>query len=452
MVMVTMNISMSLGLAAAVGLLILAGVGFLLWQRFGNKLKSGDNQLNALLQQEQLKSSLIINSIDDGVVVIDQNHAIRLFNPAALKIAGWKDNEVLNLDYKSVLKVVDEKGQEYSSSKDPFKQVFEKGIAVHDNNAALINRDKKQIAISISASPLLDKDGKVSAVIGIFRDVSQERGQEKRSADFVSTASHEMRTPVAAIEGYLALALNDRVSKIDSKAREYLEKAHESTQHLGRLFQDLLTSTKAEDGRLSSHPTVIEMSTFTEKVVEDLRFTAEKKGLHMEYVMGTADGQNVNAATDQAGSTKVIKPFYYVQADPERLREVITNIFDNAVKYTESGSVTLGLTGNTEVVQISVRDTGPGIPAEDIPHLFQKFYRVDSTSTRTIGGTGLGLFICRKIVELYDGRIWVESELGKGSTFYVNLPRLTNEKAKQLQATQASSSNSVPTLSSAGAP
>ncbi len=168
--------------------------------------------------------------------------------------------------------------------------------------------------------------------------------------------------------------------------------------------------------------------------------------------MGTADGQSVNAATGQAGSTKMIKPFYYVNADPERLREVITNIFDNAVKYTESGSVTLGLTGNNEVVQISVRDTGPGIPAEDIPHLFQKFYRVDSSSTRTIGGTGLGLFICRKIVELYDGRIWVESELGKGSTFYVNLPRLTSEKAKQLQAIEAASGNTLAPLSSAGAP
>ena len=146
----------------------------------------------------------------------------------------------------------------------------------------------------------------------------------------------------------------------------------------------------------------------------------------------------------------MIKPFYYIHADPERLREVITNIFDNAVKYTESGSVTLGLTGNTEVVQISVRDTGAGIPTEDIPHLFQKFYRVDSSSTRTIGGTGLGLFICRKIVELYDGRIWVESELGKGSTFYVNLPRLSIEKAKQLQATEAGNLSTGEPLHSEG--
>jgi two-component system, OmpR family, sensor histidine kinase VicK len=97
----------------------------------------------------------------------------------------------------------------------------------------------------------------------------------------------------------------------------------------------------------------------------------------------------------------------------------------------------MGLTGNNEVVQFYIRDTGPGIPAEDISHLFQKFYRIDNSATRTVGGTGLGLFICRKIIELYHGRIWVESTLGKGSTFFINLPRLDTAKAQSLQQTEA---------------
>ena len=110
----------------------------------------------------------------------------------------------------------------------------------------------------------------------------------------------------------------------------------------------------------------------------------------------------------------------------------MTNLYDNAVKYTPQGKVTIGLTGNDQVVQFYVKDTGAGIPREDIPHLFQKFYRVDNSATRTIGGTGLGLFICRKIVELYNGRIWVESDSGKGSTFYINLPRLSTQKAQEM--------------------
>ncbi len=131
-------------------------------------------------------------------------------------------------------------------------------------------------------------------------------------------------------------------------------------------------------------------------------------------------------------------------ADADRMREVITNLFDNAVKYTPDGKITLGLTGDNQVVQAYVRDTGPGIPSDDVPHLFQKFYRVDNSATRTIGGTGLGLFICRKIIELYDGRIWVESELGKGSSFYINLPRITNEKAEEMETTNQNVSEIKP--------
>ena len=124
------------------------------------------------------------------------------------------------------------------------------------------------------------------------------------------------------------------------------------------------------------------------------------------------------------------------------MREVITNLFDNAVKYTDSGKITIGLTGDDKISQIYISDTGAGIPAEDIPHLFQKFYRVDNS--RTVGGTGLGLFICRKIVELYNGRIWVESEFGKGSTFYINLPRVSSQKANELKAAaEAKSQSSV---------
>ncbi len=166
-----------------------------------------------------------------------------------------------------------------------------------------------------------------------------------------------------------------------------------------------------------------------EQLTSDLKFVAEKKGLAVEFSIGSGNAIDATAHN-------VLKPLYYATADPDRMREVVTNLFDNAVKYTDSGKISLGVTGDTSVVQLYVRDTGPGIPAEDIPHLFQKFYRVDNSATRTIGGTGLGLYICRKIVELYQGRIWVESTPGKGSSFFINLPRLTTEAATSAQAKQ----------------
>jgi signal transduction histidine kinase len=178
------------------------------------------------------------------------------------------------------------------------------------------------------------------------------------------------------------------------------------------------------------------MGAYLQQLADDLRFAAEKKGLTVEFVIGGAD-DTIDATTKDASVQHLVKPLYYVQIDPDRMREVITNLFDNACKYTDAGKVSIGLTGDSEVVQVYIRDTGAGIPADDIPHLFQKFYRVDNSATRTIGGTGLGLFISRKIVELYQGRIWVESEVGNGSTFFINLPRLTSQHAAEMQASEA---------------
>lgn len=408
------------------------------------KSHSGNTVLATNLRDEKLKSDIILNSIEDGVLLIDQQGVIQSFNPGAATITGWPVNEALNLDQKSVIKLVNDKGEPYADDQNPLVRIFKEGQTIRDNNATLISRANKQFPITLSVSPLHDPTGQVTAAVAIFRDVTQERQEEKQRTEFISTASHEMRTPVAAIEGYLALALNDKVSTIDSRARGYLDKAHDSTEHLGKLFQDLLTSAKAEDGRLSSHPIIVEIGAFLEQLANDLKFAAEKKGLSMDFSFGSST--TIDASKD-AASKKVIKPLYYVKADPERLREVVTNLFDNAVKYTDQGKITLGLTGDDQVVQFFVRDTGPGIPAEDIPHLFQKFYRVDNSATRTIGGTGLGLFICRKIIELYQGRIWVESQVGKGSTFFINLPRLTSQQAAAEQAKEAASGELKPITS-----
>lgn len=383
------------------------------------------------LNDSRQRFEVIINNIDDGVVLIDKEGTIQSFNPAASNITGWPQDEATGIAVSQVMKLSNNKGQLVKDSDSPFSSIFNTRQTINDDNAVLQNRQNQPVPISLSITPLLDEDKQVTAVIAVFRNVSEKRATDQQRADFISTASHEMRSPVAAIEGYLSLALNEKVATIDARARGYLEKAHSSTQHLGQLFQDLLTSAKAEDGRLTSHPTVIELGTFLDQLTSDLRFIAEKKALHVNFAIGS--NSTINAARGEE-SIKVIRPLYYIYADGDRLREVITNLFDNAVKFTENGSITIGLTGDSQVAQCSVKDTGQGIPSVDLPHLFQKFYRVDNSSTRVIGGTGLGLFISRKIVELYNGRIWAESEEGKGSSIYINLPRLSAEKANELMA------------------
>ena len=402
---------------------------------FSKKVSGGSGTgIASSLQNEKQKADIIINSIDDGVILIDAGNVIHVFNPGAEKMTGWTLTEVIGLDFRSILKLIDEKGIVMQDIDHPLHKVLLSGKPFRDNTAIIAQKDGKALSVDISVSPLIGPNSQVTGAVAILRNVQEQRREDKQRADFISTASHEMRTPVAAIEGYLALALNEKVSNIDAKARSYLEKAHSSTQHLGKLFQDLLTSARAEDGRLSSHPVVVEMNDFVEKLVDDLRFSAEKKGLLIELLMGSqqrSDAKSVDV------SQKVIKPLLFVHVDPDRIREVVTNLFDNAVKYTESGRISVGITGDAQVVQFHISDTGPGIPKEDHSHLFQKFYRVDNSVTRTIGGTGLGLYICRKIVDLYNGRIWVESALGKGSTFYINLPRLTSDKALALQKAES---------------
>jgi PAS domain S-box-containing protein len=438
-------------LALAAGTVIVSVGAYWFWKdKFESLETEKVNQLSGMLRSNQQQSAILLQSIADGIIVIGTDGKITLINPAAAVMTGWVTSDAIGVDVELVVKLTKEDGSEFLKEEDPFKMVFEQNKTL-GQIGQLIGKDNDKRIVSAVISPIMGNDGKASGAISVIRDISEQRAAEKQRAEFISTASHEMRTPVAAIEGYLALALNEKVSTVDSRARSYLDKAHSSTQHLGKLFQDLLTSSKAEDGRLSNHPSVAEMGAFMQQLTDDLKFAAEKKGLLAEFVIGGAD-DTIDATTKDASVQHLVKPLYYVFVDPDRMREVITNLFDNACKYTDSGKITIGITGNIEVVQLYIRDTGSGIPKDDVPHLFQKFYRVDNSATRTIGGTGLGLFICRKIVELYHGRIWVESEVGKGSTFFINLPRLSTQRASELQASENSKPAVPATAPAAAAP
>ncbi len=412
--------------------------GWYFFRRF--YIKQEDKETLAKLNNEKIKTNFILASMTDAVVLINPDKKIDYINPAAAKMTGWPAQNAIGLPYTSVLKFYDQKQQPFAQSQEPLLKSLTSKKAVRENNILIQTRTGTYLDVSVDAMPLLDDQGiETGGILGVLRDMTKERQEERQRTEFISTASHEMRTPVAAIEGYLSLALNDKVATIDDRAKEYLNKAHASTQHLGQLFQDLLTSSKIDDGRLTDHPEVIEIGDYLEKLTEDLKFSAEKKNLIVEYIVGT--DENVQDASST--NNKMIRPLYYVYADPDRLREVITNLFDNAVKYTAAGKISIGLTGDKNVVQFYIKDTGSGIPSDDLPHLFQKFFRVDNSATRTIGGTGLGLFICKKILELYDGKIWATSRLGEGSTFFVNLPRLDSSRAraKQIQMQETAKNN-----------
>ena len=397
-----------------------------LWIR---RQKTDDNTSNLenRLSAVESKSDVVINAIDDGVLAISKDGNIELINPSAQQIIGWDQGDALGLNWKSVLKLVTSDGKDVEDLENPISQSLSKNQPTHNDKLFLLTSSEKRILVSIVSSPV-GTDGE--GIIVVFRDITKEKAEEREQAEFISTASHEMRTPVASIEGYLGLALNPATAHIDEKARDFITKAHESAQHLGRLFQDLLDISKVEDGRMKNNPKVINVNEFLKNIFDGLATKASEKQLNYIFMPDIID----------EGKEKSLQPIFYANIDPDHFREVVSNLIENAIKYTPSGEVVVNVTGDDKQISVSVKDSGIGIPAEDIPHLFQKFYRVDNSDTREIGGTGLGLYLSRRLAEAMSGNLRVESKYKEGSTFYLEIPRMSSSDAKQrLESAEAES-------------
>ena len=400
------------------GLLPIA-LGLILWHRQPQKKTDKSySDLAHKLSNIEGKSDIVINTIDDGVMAISRGGTIELINPSAQALIGWNQGDALGLSWQSVLKLATSDGKDVSEADNPIAQALQNNKPTHSDVLSLRTSSDKLRLVSIASSPV-GQSGE--GVIVIFRDITKEKAEEREQAEFISTASHEMRTPVASIEGYLGLALNPATANIDEKARDFITKAHESAQHLGRLFQDLLDISKAEDGRLKNEPHVIDVVAYVADIFEGLKPKATEKGLRYFY--------KPNPSLEQTDTERRLSPVYYADVDPDHFREITANLIENAIKYTLEGEVIVDVTGDDQTVTVSVRDSGIGIPTEDIPHLFQKFYRVDNTDTREIGGTGLGLYLSRRLAEAMSGNLRVESEYKKGSTFFLDIPRMSHEGA-----------------------
>ena len=388
----------------------------ILWsrrQQFDDNLSSLETKLSAV----EGKSDVVINTIDDGVLAISREGNIELINPSAQQMIGWNQGDALGLSWKSVLKLVASDGKEVNELENPISQALAKNQPTHSDKLFLLTSSGKRILVSIVSSPV-GTDGE--GIIVVVRDITKEKAEEREQAEFISTASHEMRTPVASIEGYLGLALNPATAHIDEKARDFITKAHESARHLGRLFQDLLDISKAEDGRLKNEPEIVNVNEFVKEIFDGLTIKANEKQLNYVFMPDVVN---------ESGE-KSLQPIFYANIDPDHFREVVGNLIENAIKYTSAGEVLVNVSGDDKQVSVSVKDSGIGIPAEDLPHLFQKFYRVDNSDTREIGGTGLGLYLSRRLAEAMSGNLRVESEYKHGSTFYLEIPRVSNTEVK----------------------
>ncbi len=257
------------------------------------------------------------------------------------------------------------------------------------------------IVLSVTASPIREQ-GSIGGCVVVARDITAERRLEAMRRDFVANVSHELRTPLTAIKGYVETLLD---GALDDKAhaREFLGVIGEHAKRLDNIVSDLLKLSRLESGAFLLEKSEAELQPLAAGILA---------GFPARFVSGPVKVSNMLASGLK------------VRVDRARLEQVFINLLDNAVKFTPpGGSVEISAQDLHDSVKVLVRDDGPGIPAEHLPRLFERFYRVDKARSRELGGTGLGLSIVRHIVELHGGSVGVESAEGKGSTFWFTIPK-----------------------------
>ncbi len=363
--------------------------------------------LVALLRYEEAvkaagEAQAVFYAIADGVLLTDPAGRVTAMNRAMEGLCGWTELEAQGRAYGEIMPVTDDQGTPISPAERPLAQALATGRPASDQGFGvnLLTRSGRRLPVAISSAPILDPRGRVMGAVDVVRDVSQEREIDEVKSALISTVSHELRTPLTLIHGFaelLALRDNMTVHRQRSAASEILE----ASRRLGRLIDDLLSVSRMESGRLVIDPRPIDLASVIERVLSPFRAMATRHVLR----------------------AKLPGALSLVWGDPDKVQQILTNLVGNAIKYSPAGGeVLVSVENDTEFVQVNVRDQGIGMSPREMSQLFEKFYRVDRDEVRRAGGTGLGLYITRRLVEMHGGRIWAESWPGAGAVFSFTLP------------------------------
>jgi signal transduction histidine kinase len=340
----------------------------------------------------------VLEHVDRGVFLVDQSGVITYWNPAAQAITGLEREAVVGRRAEEALPGWAAIGPEVPVAAVP-------GPGSLEAKTLPLDLDGRELWISISG--VLYEDGVVYA----FRNLTEERALDELKGEFVATVSHELRTPLAAIYGAAqTLRRADIRLSEDTRAR-LLDVIASESERLTRIAEEILLANSLDSGRLEIEPERVDVQSLVGEVVSDIRrIFSERDDIDIDLVLPNG-----------------IAP---IHSDGDKLRQVLINLLDNAVKYSpDGGRVEVRVEQNGSRVRFAVRDQGLGIPHGEQQRIFGKFYRLDPQLTRGVGGTGLGLYICRELVRRLDGRLTVSSTEGGGSTFVVDLPTAAADRA-----------------------
>ncbi len=366
------------------------------FDRLKATLQALENQA-AVAISERDKFNEILSSIIDGIIALDFNKNVIFLNKSAGELTGYTIEEIRGKPIDQIVRL-------FSGTDEILSKTYCRSS--YNETAKLVGKSGRQTKINLITAEVAGTVQTNLHSILILHDLSREEELEQMKLDFVSMASHELKTPLTSIVGYLSVFLDENRQKIPQESLTLLDKAFVAANQLQALIQNLLNVNKIEKEQLSVSIAPIDFKVVLSKALEDLRPQANQKNIILSFT-----------ATD---------PIPTVLADTVRLGEVATNLIANAINYTPAGGrVDVSIKVSPTEIVTSITDTGVGIPKEAIPHLFGKFFRVSNSLQQASKGTGLGLYISKSIIEKLHGKIWAESEVGKGSRFSFSLPLQT---------------------------
>lgn len=357
------------------------------------------------VEEERYKFRTIINSIGEGLYLLDKNERIVFFNEAAERILGFAAREVIGKKEAEVLDIKNKNNQSLCLQDHcPINEHWQKGKS--DVFAPVFLKKAKggSIPVSLSSAPFFGADGQPLYGVFIFRDISKELASEKAQTEFIGIASHQLRTPLNSIRWILELLLKGDLGKLTKKQQEFVEEAYSSNLRMAKLIDDLLNVSRVEAGKIEVVREPINMAELFDEVIKELMYLAKARNVKI-----------INKLPDKLPE---------VLGDHDLVRHVVQNLIDNAVKYTLSGGkVMISSEPREDKIVFHVADTGIGIPAHQQDRVFEKFFRAQNAPAVQPSGTGLGLHVAKQLIEkCCQGEIWFESQEGKGSIFSFSLP------------------------------
>jgi len=348
---------------------------------------------------EKRRLDALIDTSADGVLILDPEGNIVVFNRALTAMTGCPHDVALGRPCQTVIALYNRQGVNLFRDRCPLLEARSDDKMYLEGD--LRRPDGTTISVGITYSALRDDEGRLVNVVANVRDITHQREAEELKSTLLSIISHELKTPVALIKGYAGTLRREDAQWDKATLQQSLAIIEEESDRLNRLINNLLDASRIQAGGLKLQLSYTKIDKLAEKVVEEFRTQTSKHLLSTDF-----------------------HDFPSVPADTDRLKEVLNNLISNAIKYSPQGG-TIRVSGRVEPreIVIAVSDEGIGIPPEEQAHIFDRFYRVDSGSTRRTAGAGLGLFLAKAVVEAHGGRIWVESEAGRGAKFVFTLPR-----------------------------